>query len=255
MQVEVPAAGRTRARACSCRCYKRGGARASICSLLTHPHPDHYGGLPAVLAQFELSKLWDNGQAEAERELQPTSTKRRSCSQRRAQNMLRVRGPATLCGASVDHGGREKSRCSHPAPDTTRATTPNDNSIVLRIDYGHRSVLFTGDAEQHSEARLLAGHAATASRRAQGRPSRLAQLDQQRVPYGSEAGVGLDQCRRRQSLRPSACGSARAARESAAHAPPRPKPAAPWSIQTAVHSTCIPGRALTFGCSAAGIGG
>ena len=32
----------------------------------------------------------------------------------------------------------------------------NDNSIVLRIDFGARSLLFTGDAEAHAETRMLA---------------------------------------------------------------------------------------------------
>jgi competence protein ComEC len=42
--------------------------------------------------------------------------------------------------------------CPGPSPDRG----PNDNSFVVRISYGHRSVLFAGDAEHEEEAELLA---------------------------------------------------------------------------------------------------
>ncbi|HZJ70086.1 MAG TPA: ComEC/Rec2 family competence protein, partial [Planctomycetota bacterium] len=34
--------------------------------VVTHPHPDHFGGLSAVLRAVEVGEIWDSGQGEAE---------------------------------------------------------------------------------------------------------------------------------------------------------------------------------------------
>jgi competence protein ComEC len=43
-----------------------------------------------------------------------------------------------------------------PCPDETPDRGPNDNSLVVRMTYGRRSLLFVGDAEAEEERDLLA---------------------------------------------------------------------------------------------------
>jgi competence protein ComEC len=43
-----------------------------------------------------------------------------------------------------------------PCPTFSSDWGPNDNSLVVRITYGARSLLFVGDAEHQAEATLLA---------------------------------------------------------------------------------------------------
>ena len=45
--------------------------------------------------------------------------------------------------------------CTILAPISTSYTETNDYSVVIRADYGETSVLFTGDAETHSESEML----------------------------------------------------------------------------------------------------
>jgi competence protein ComEC len=121
--------------------------------VLSHPHPDHYGGLAAVLARFPPAELWDTGQAEAEGAKQAAQLLARV----RAQGG-RVRGPQQLCGRGHSLG-RAELKVLAPCPGFDAGYGPNDNSFVLRLVHGQRSVLFTGDIEQAAETALLAAHA------------------------------------------------------------------------------------------------
>lgn len=130
---------------------------------LSHPHPDHYGGLATVIAALRVGELWDTGQAEAEDvpDAPEPSPVARLLERVRAQGG-RVLRPDTLCGAPRALGSA-RIEVLAPCPGFTPTLGPNDNSLVLRVVHGERSFLLTGDIERAAEDALVARRVPLAS--------------------------------------------------------------------------------------------
>jgi competence protein ComEC len=117
--------------------------------VLSHPHPDHFGGLASTLPSIDVGEFWDTGQGE-DHGAGPVY-KRMMADLRRRK--VPIRRPDTLCGKhSV--GGATIEVLS-PCPGFVPDESANDNSFVLRIVYGRRAVLLVGDAEAEAERKLL----------------------------------------------------------------------------------------------------
>ncbi len=126
--------------------------------VLTHPHPDHFGGLATGLDAVHVGALWDTGQGERER----VGGAYAALIDRTRGLGVPVLHPDRLCGARELGGALVEVLA--PCPEFSSDRGPNDNSLVLRISYGTRSLLFVGDAEHEEEAILLATAPAAALR-------------------------------------------------------------------------------------------
>jgi competence protein ComEC len=118
--------------------------------VLSHPHPDHFGGLSAALERVEVGELWDSGQGEREGagpELAALFAKLRA----RGTRILR---PRELC-ESPRRFGQATVRVLGPCPDIVPGRHANDNSVVLALELGQRRALLLGDAERKQEQELV----------------------------------------------------------------------------------------------------
>lgn len=130
--------------------WARRRARVDLV-VLTHPHPDHHEGLDSLHARVPFGEIWDSGQAQAESPDGPVA----AWLERARRRGVPVRGPASLCGRPRTFGGAVVE-VIWPCPGYDPGLEPNDNSLVLRVTFGRRRLLLTGDLERRAEAALLA---------------------------------------------------------------------------------------------------
>jgi competence protein ComEC len=121
--------------------------------VLSHPHPDHFGGLLGLVDGVSVGEFWYGGQiSDADRSGPVADLVRRL-----AARGVVVRTAAELCrGTPATMGYRIE--VLHPCPEPAPEASANDNSLVLRIVFAERAALFVGDAELWAEGRLLDEH-------------------------------------------------------------------------------------------------
>ena len=119
--------------------------------VLTHPHPDHFGGLLSVAEKIPIGAFWDTGQGRHEG-AGPVYEKLIRVLRKKKVPIL---GPRALCPKSPLLLNGARVDVLAPCPDYLKGHEANDNSFVIRIRYGQRAVLLTGDAERELENRLL----------------------------------------------------------------------------------------------------
>ncbi|MFT3773910.1 MAG: DNA internalization-related competence protein ComEC/Rec2 [Minicystis sp.] len=122
-----------------------------LAMVLSHPHPDHFGGLVSTLPKITVGELWDSGQGEDQG---AGASYAALLSAARARGVA-IRRPRDLCGAPRLAGG-VRIEVLAPCPGYAPDAGANDNSLVLKLTYGNRAVLLVGDAEHEEERELIA---------------------------------------------------------------------------------------------------
>jgi competence protein ComEC len=110
----------------------------------THPHSDHIGGLTAVMDNFKIDRIFTNGES------YDTAT---------YNNFMDKAWKET---PEVDYLSRGDTFNSDSLtfkvlnPEESLPSDINGNSIVMELDYGNISFLFTGDTQKDSESSMIA---------------------------------------------------------------------------------------------------
>ncbi len=112
--------------------------------VVSHPHMDHAGGMPALIRNFRTGGVVCNGDRE--------EAAMRRILVAAAKHMVPAMKLTSTCDASV--GGVHVRVLS--APQDGIPSSGNDSSLVLQLSYGRFSALLTGDMERASEAEMIA---------------------------------------------------------------------------------------------------
>jgi competence protein ComEC len=121
------------------------GMRGIDIVALSHAHDDHVGGLPALVADFHPRELWTGAT--------PDSAGWRKLRDEAARDGVKI--VPLEAPRHFDFGQTSIDVLAPLAGYVPNDTPKNNDSLVLRIRYGVRSFLLTGDVEKPIEYRLL----------------------------------------------------------------------------------------------------
>lgn len=113
---------------------------------ISHGHSDHMGGMVAVLRNFRPKELWV-GLLPPSRALENVIAK----AQAHGVNIVRC-----WEGDNFEFGGTDIRVLFPPRDWPTGEKPQNSDSMVLNLSYGESSLLLEGDAQKHTERRIIA---------------------------------------------------------------------------------------------------
>lgn len=114
----------------------------------THNHPDHSGGLPFIIKNFEVGQFWSVSDVTDEilDELKIKGVPKRTLV---AGDVISLPGQVVLTVLSPTTSGQTQTDGSE--------SNVNEQSLVFRLSYGAFSMLFCADAGFEAEQRMLDG--------------------------------------------------------------------------------------------------
>jgi competence protein ComEC len=114
--------------------------------VLSHAHSDHMGGMPAVMRNFRPRELWVS--------IDPNSDAYRALLAEAKDLGVTVRH--FYAGDQLPWRGTQVTILAPEAGYSNPREPVNNDSLVMRMQYGNSSVLLEGDAEAPSERAMLA---------------------------------------------------------------------------------------------------
>ncbi|MGC1417075.1 MAG: DNA internalization-related competence protein ComEC/Rec2, partial [Candidatus Acidiferrum sp.] len=134
--------------------WSRGIQKLDIVAL-THAHQDHIGGLTAILENFRVGTLWIGREVKSQ-------------ALANLENLARERKiPIVheMHGKPFSWDGVEAEVLWPEIPPQEVGPSPqNNDSLVLHMQYGERSMMLPGDAEKQVESSILADNGEAALR-------------------------------------------------------------------------------------------
>ncbi len=116
--------------------------------IITHPHSDHLGGLPAVMGKYNIVHIYDSGQ---------TNTSKLYRNYLKTVKNKKIPFSIVQAGQAIEIGGSALLQVLSPSKPYFTGTRSdlNNNSIVLKLVFKDFSMLLAADAEKPAEQRLL----------------------------------------------------------------------------------------------------
>jgi competence protein ComEC len=126
--------------------WSRGFKKIDVVAL-THAHQDHLGGLNAILENFRVGRLWIG------REVHNAAFAKLEALARAKNIPIEYETRGKSFGLD---GAEGEFLWPETADAKTTVAAKNNDSLVLRLKYGERTLLLPGDAEKQVENTLVA---------------------------------------------------------------------------------------------------
>lgn len=110
--------------------------------IVTHPDADHMGSAYKVIADYKVKHFYTSSGKNTSQAYQKMI---------KALKQSKLQKEVVSAGDSIDFGGKSKAKVIGPI-GTPRDL--NEGSVVIRLDYGKNSFLFTGDTTARMENKM-----------------------------------------------------------------------------------------------------
>jgi competence protein ComEC len=134
--------------------WSRGFQKLDVVAL-THAHQDHIGGLTAILENFHVGTLWIGREVT-------------SAALANLENLAREKKITIVYekSGSAFSWDSVETQFLWPeiSPQEVGPAPKNNDSLVLRLKYGERSIMLPGDAEKQAENSILSDNSEAALR-------------------------------------------------------------------------------------------
>ncbi|MHC1759165.1 MAG: ComEC/Rec2 family competence protein [Negativicutes bacterium] len=114
--------------------------------IITHPHADHLGGMPEVMENFKIGRIYDSGKT-----ANTVLYKKYLTGVSKKQIPFEAATPGSEIAISKDI----KLKILAPDKSLLKDSDTNNSSMVAKLVYDQFSMMLTGDAEKESEAIMV----------------------------------------------------------------------------------------------------